>query len=131
MVTSVQQSAVPVQAKRGTAMVVEDEALIAMSLEDGLSDAGFEIAGPFSTCAAALRWLETAAPVVAVVDAVLSDGTCLDLAKDLQRRGIPFMIHSGVGDFQERAPELDSVTWIEKPAPVEVVVKAVRDLLRR
>ena len=131
MVTSVQPPAVPVRAKLGTAMVVEDEALIAMSLEDGLSDAGFEIAGPFSTCGDALTCLETAAPVVAVLDAILSDGTCLELAKDLRRRGIPFMIHSGVDGFDERAPELDGVRWIEKPAPVDVVVKAARDLLRR
>ena len=131
MVTSAQQSADPVRGTLGTAMVVEDEALIAMSLEDGLSDAGFQIAGPFSTCADALGWLNTEAPVVAVLDAVLSDGTCLDLAKELRRRGIPFMIHSGLDEFDERAPELHDVRWIEKPAPVDVIVNVARDLMTR
>ena len=42
-----------------TAMVVEDEAILAMSLEDGLSDKGFRVVGPFSACAAALAALET------------------------------------------------------------------------
>jgi len=129
LITTAQQSAV--RGTLGTAMVVEDEAIIAMSLEDGLSDAGFRIAGPFSTCADALGWLYTDAPVVAVLDAVLSDGTCLDLAIELRRRGIPFMIHSGLGEFDERAPELQNVRWIEKPAPVDVIVNVARDLMSR
>jgi len=43
-------------------MIVEDEALIALSLEEGLSDEGFEIDGPFSACADALAALEHAVP---------------------------------------------------------------------
>jgi CheY-like chemotaxis protein len=33
------------------AMIVEDEALIACSLEEALQDLGFEVAGPFASCA--------------------------------------------------------------------------------
>jgi DNA-binding response OmpR family regulator len=111
-------------------MIVEDEAIIALSLEDGLGDEGFEIAGPFSACADALAWLERASPDVAVLDAVLSDGPCLDLARALQRRGVPFMIYSGVEAFEEHAPELDGVLWLEKPTAVEQVVNAVLELTR-
>ena len=40
-----------------TVMIVEDEALIAFSLEDIFGDEGYAIAGPFSSCASALRSL--------------------------------------------------------------------------
>ena len=113
------------------AMVVEDEAIIAMSLEDGLSDKGFRVVGPFSACAAALAALETSTPDLAILDAVLSDGPCLDLARALRDRGVPFMIYSGADAFDEHAPELDGVPWVEKPSSLEIVLKAAMRLVER
>jgi DNA-binding response OmpR family regulator len=109
-------------------MIVEDEALIAFDLSDLFSDAGFEVSGPFSACAQALEALETGVPDVAVLDAVLSDGSCLELARELRKRGVPFLIYSGADEFEANAPELDGVRWIEKPAPVESVVEAAKQL---
>ena len=114
-----------------TAMVVEDEAIIAMSLEDGLSDKGFRVVGPFSSCAAALAALESATPDLAILDAVLSDGPCLDLARALRARGVPFMIYSGADAFDEHAPDLDGVPWVEKPSSLDTVLKAAVKLLDR
>lgn len=111
-------------------MVVEDEAIIAMSLEDALSDKGFRVVGPFSACAAALAALETSTPDLAILDAVLSDGPCLDLARALRGRGVPFMIYSGADAF-EHAPELDGVPWVEKPSSLEIVLKAALRLVER
>ena len=114
-----------------TAMVVEDEAIIAMSLEDGLSDKGFHVVGPFSACAAALAALETGTPDLAILDAVLSDGPCLELARALRDRGVPFMIYSGADAFDEHATELDGVPWVEKPSPLDTVLKAAVKLVGR
>jgi hypothetical protein len=41
-------------------LILEDEALIAMTLEDDLDDAGYAVAGSFATCESVLRWLEHA-----------------------------------------------------------------------
>ena len=114
-----------------TAMVVEDEAIIAMSLEDGLIDQGFRVVGPFSACAAALAALETGTPDVAILDAVLSDGPCLELARALRDRGVPFMIYSGADAFDEHATELVGVPWVEKPSPLDSVLKAAVKLVGR
>lgn len=100
-----------------------------MSLEEGFSDEGFQVAGPFSACADALAWLEHAIPDLAVLDALLRDGTCLELARELRRRGVPFVIYSGAEAFEEHAAELDGVPWIEKPSLVDSVVSAARNLL--
>jgi DNA-binding response OmpR family regulator len=43
-------------------IIVEDEALIAMSLEDVFEDQGYRVTRPFSSCADALAALATAVP---------------------------------------------------------------------
>jgi DNA-binding response OmpR family regulator len=114
-----------------TIMIVEDEALIAFSLEEVCEDAGYRVVGPFASCAAALLSLVTSLPDVAVLDATLSDGPCLELALELRRRGVPFMIYSGRDAFQERPPELDGVVWVEKPNSFQTVLQAAEKLLGR
>lgn len=39
-------------------LLAEDEAIIAIELEDSLIEAGFAVAGPFATCSQAEAWLE-------------------------------------------------------------------------
>jgi AmiR/NasT family two-component response regulator len=36
-------------------LLVEDEAIVAMDLQDELQEAGYAVAGPFDTCAAAMH----------------------------------------------------------------------------
>jgi DNA-binding response OmpR family regulator len=112
-------------------MIVEDEALIAFSLEDAFGDEGYAITGSFSSCAKALASLGSKLPDVAIVDATLSDGTCLDLARELRRLGVPFLVYSGRNAIDEQAPELEGILWIEKPAPPSEVLRAASKLLAR
>jgi DNA-binding response OmpR family regulator len=112
-----------------TVMLVEDEALIAFSLEEAFQDEGFVVVGPFSSCAAAIKTLAVRRPDVAVVDATLSDGSCLELARELRDRKVPFLIYSGRTALEERAPELEHVEWIDKPVPPALVIKATLNLL--
>ena len=113
-------------------MIVEDEALIAYSLEDSLRDLGLGVAGPFVSCAEALAYLATSPlPDLAIVDAILRDGTCLELARELTSRRVPFLIYSGRDAFEEQPPELSGVPWIEKPHAPEAVAKAAARLLCR
>ena len=69
---------------RPLVLVLEDEALIALNLQDELQDAGYEVAGPFTTCAAALEWLQTETPDTAILDAALKDGPCREIALELE-----------------------------------------------
>ena len=43
-------------------LVLEDEAIIALNLQDELQDSGYTVAGPFTSCGAAFQWLEAATP---------------------------------------------------------------------
>ena len=87
-------------------LVLEDEALIALNLQDELQETGHEVSGPFTTCSAALEWLQTATPDVAILDATLNDGSCHGVAVELRH-----------------------LTWIEKPVPSAVLIEACQQLL--
>ena len=111
-------------------MIVEDQALIGMSLEAYLEDAGFAVAGPFPSCADALRWLEHNTPQVAVLDVSLRDGTALPIAHALKERNTPFAVYSGLPFTSNRPDELQGVPWLEKPVPREELTATIASLGR-
>src|SRR4051812_24797718 len=108
-------------------MLVEDEAILSIGIEEELREAGFRVAGPFASCAAAIDYLRDAKPSAAVVDSLLMDGSCEPLVKELRRRGVPIVIHSGT--FEIDFPFLTGLPWIDKPAATGDVAKAVAALL--
>jgi DNA-binding response OmpR family regulator len=121
----------PSSTAKPSVMIVEDETLIAFSLEDDFRDQGFEVSGSFTSCAEALAAFGRHRPDIAVIDATLSDGSCIELARELLRRSVPFIVYSGRNARDEQAPELEGVPWIEKPAPSASVVQAASRLLAR
>ena len=106
--------AVEPQASFGGAriLIVDDEALVAMLLEDMLSDLGCRVVATASRVAHAL--------VVASDNAQALDGAILDVnvagesvepvAAALAARGVPFVFATGYG--QAGVPE----TWRDRPA---------------
>jgi DNA-binding response OmpR family regulator len=110
-------------------LVLEDEVLIALNLQDELQETGHEVSGPFTTCSAALEWLQTATPDVAILDATLNDGSCHGVAVELSRREVPFLIYSGHHKDRELLAEFHHLTWIEKPVPPAVLIEACQQLL--
>jgi DNA-binding response OmpR family regulator len=110
-------------------LILEDEALIALNLQDELQDNGYAVAGPFTTCSAALEWLGTATPSIAILDATLNDGSCSNVAAELSRRKVPFLIYSGHQENHPLLAEIQHMTWIEKPAPPAALVQACEQFL--
>ncbi|SDB15918.1 response regulator [Belnapia rosea] len=78
-------------------LVVEDEALVAMLVEDALLDAGALVLGPVATVAEALALLERDMPDVAVLDLNLAGETSTPVADALAARGVPFVVATGYG----------------------------------
>jgi len=115
--------------RRPLVLVVEDEAIIALNIHDELQDAGYRVAGPFTTCLAALEWLEIATPDAAILDAVLKDGPCREIALALSCRKVPFLIYSGHCEDHPMLGEFHHVTWIEKPIRIEELIQACQQLL--
>jgi DNA-binding response OmpR family regulator len=111
-------------------MIVEDQALIGMSLEASLEEFGFNVAGPFMSNAQALQWLEHNSPDLAVLDVMIKDGTCLQIAGELKARGVPFAIYSGLPPQANHPIELQDAPWLEKPIGREVLAKTLAKLMR-
>ena len=78
-------------------MVVEDEALVAMLLEDALTDAGCTVLGPVNSVAQALALLKVNRPEAAVLDLNLAGETSEPVADALAALGVPFLVATGYG----------------------------------
>lgn len=76
-------------------LVVEDEAIIALMIEDLLAEFGATVVGPVATVIEALALLEVEPIDGAVLDYRLADGTSLAIADALSARGTPFIFASG------------------------------------
>ena len=114
------------------ALVLEDEVLIAISLEDALLNAGYAVAGPFTHCADALTWLEGNTPDVGLLDLQLADGPCIAVAEILTARRVPIVFFSGLGPGHAEARALfEGAPWFEKPANLEDVMRSITSLTNR
>lgn len=109
-----------------TLLLLEDEPLILMDLEFAAEDCGCD-----ALCAAnakaALDLLERHGSDidVAILDVSLGAGeTCFPVAHQLQRLGIPYILHSGDLDRHNERIRTLKARRISKPAPVEFVISA-------
>ena len=78
-------------------LVIEDEALVAMLVEDALMDAGFGVIGPARSVAEAMSLLASEEPAAVVLDLNLGGETSISVADALVARGIPFVVATGYG----------------------------------
>lgn len=105
-------------------LLVEDEPLILMDLEDAAHNCGCNVVCAISV-ERALDLLGSEPSIRgAVLDVNLGGGnTCLPIARELERRGIPYILHSGDLNRQnELVSELGAVL-IPKPADAERVIR--------
>lgn len=102
-------------------LVVEDEALVAMLLEDALADAGCRILGPAPSVEQALALLKHDRPDAAVIDLNLGGETSAPIADVLAALGIPFLVATGYG-AEGLPPGHESAMVLTKPYdPTELI----------
>jgi DNA-binding response OmpR family regulator len=80
-------------------LVVEDEMLIAMTIEDVLQALGCEIVGPVATLEKALELARDETFDAAILDVTVRGGKIYPVAEVLLARAIPFVFASGYGDW--------------------------------
>jgi CheY-like chemotaxis protein len=98
-------------------LVVEDEPLVAMMIEDMLTDLGYTVVGPAMQLADGLRLAETAQFDAAVLDINLNGVRSFPVADVLQARGIPFLFATGYGGGEALEGRQEPV--IQKPYQME------------
>jgi two-component SAPR family response regulator len=128
--TGLQGSARHVKSK---VLILEDEILVAMDIADTLSDAGFEVMGPYAKPADACSALVKVRPDAAMLDVNLGPhGTSKPVAELLDQHGVPFSFMTGYSHAAMTQAELfPAVKRIPKPSPPEELVEEVERLLAR
>ena len=110
-------------------LAVEDEAMIAMELEDMLEDLGHEVIGPVATVDAALALLRASAPDAAVVDANLAGESAAPVVEALREAEIPVILATGY-----ETPELKNLgleaPLMRKPYGAKDLAKALQAVCR-
>jgi DNA-binding response OmpR family regulator len=114
----------PNEARRSRVLLLEDEAVIAMDLDQWLTDLGFEVVGPFKRNRDALAALDGGAVDFAVLDYVLADENSSNVAERLARLGVPYLFLTGAHDvLLGRTPH--NAPILEKPISSELMIQAL------
>ena len=78
-----------------TVLIVEDDAIIAMELEDTLLEQGWDVVGPAPSVEQAVKLLEKTLPQIALLDYNLKSEETENLARRLLDLSIPVVFLSG------------------------------------
>lgn len=115
--------------ERLSILAVEDEAMIAMELEDMLEDLGLKVIGPASTVKAALALLRNSSPDAAIVDANLAGESAKPVVEALKSSGVPVIITSGYETLELRNLGLEA-SLVTKPYGADDLSEALRTIGR-
>ena len=107
-------------------LIVEDEAMVAMMLEDQLMEFGCVVVGVAGSVSEGLAKIEIVAPDLdaAVLDVNLGGEKVYPVAEKLTERGVPFIFATGYGTAGI-APAFARVPTLAKP----YTPKALEDML--
>jgi DNA-binding response OmpR family regulator len=108
----------------GPALVIEDDALIALAVSDMLEQLGFGPIETARTVSDAMHLIGAATYAIAVVDIRLEGGDTFDVARRLKFSATPFVFASG---YSVRVPaDLAGVPFAAKPFNDATLADAIR-----
>lgn len=109
-------------------LVVEDEALVAMLIEDTLTDLGCEVVGPVASIGEALALVRDEAVDGATLDINLGGEEAYPVAQTLEARGIRFILMSGYAP--ENLPGAYT-RWriLQKPFSEQALARSLAEVL--
>ena len=107
---------------RPRVLLVEDEALVAMMIQETLAEFGFQVLGPISTASEALAAARERHIDAAVLDINLGDGLVYTVAEILAKRGVPFVFVTGY-DADSVNSRFDGIPVLQKPIERESLQK--------
>lgn len=110
-------------------LIVDDEALIALTMKQALQEQGSTVVGPARSSAAALDLIRQQAPDLAILDLNLAGRSSVSIARALRALGVPYVYCTGYADpAQMIEPELRAET-LTKPTDPRELVEALRRAL--
>jgi CheY-like chemotaxis protein len=110
----------------GRALLVEDNAVVALDAEDMLRALGFADVDVASTTLRAMDLLRTHTYSAALVDLQLKDGPAARVLEAMVRMGLPFVIASGYAAGSESPAIHPGAPRIDKPYGEQDLAVALR-----
>lgn len=110
-------------------LLVEDDALIAMEMEERLADMGYAVLGPAATIEAAEQAIAKEKPDVALLDANLRGRTTVELGVALVAQGVPVAFCTGYEEVKGLPPHMASTPVLTKPIMDEDLAATLKKLL--
>lgn len=116
--------------KGAQVLVVEDEYLQALDIAQSLQEAGASVLGPVSTSEQAFQLISSQPCVAGILDFRLGAQDVTGLALELQRRNLPFVIHTGY-DPACLPPALQGAWQVfSKPCSMTDLMSALAEMVR-
>jgi DNA-binding response OmpR family regulator len=109
-------------------LVVEDEAMIAMLVEDMVLDFGSEVVGPAAKMEEALRLASHALLDAAILDVNVGGAVVFPVADVLRSRGVPIIFATGYGS-SKLPTRFQNDPALAKPFSYEALAGALRTVL--
>lgn len=116
------------QTRNLSVLILEDEAIIAMSLEDTLLNAGIERIETAMSVREGTELVEKNNFDAAILDLRLPDGSSHDLAKILISNGAKVIFHSGHALSNEVLAEFPDARACSKPSKPEIFLDSLREM---
>jgi CheY-like chemotaxis protein len=110
-------------------LLVEDDALIAMEMEERLIDLGYVVLGPAATLEAAEQVLGGHLPDAALLDANLRGQSSVALGAALFDRGVKVAFCTGYEEVKGLPAHMAGVPVLTKPITEEYLARALKALL--
>jgi CheY-like chemotaxis protein len=109
-------------------LIVEDEAMIAMLVEDMVVDFGSEVVGPVAQLSSAISLAQTAELDAAILDINVGGSVIFPVADILKNRDIPFIFATGYGSMGLPDRFRNSHT-LPKPFSYQSLAESLRTVL--
>ena len=109
-------------------LVVEDEAMIAMLVEDMVLDFGSEVVGPVANMKDAINLARSAELDAAILDINVGGSVIFPVADILSERGIPLIFATGYGS-KGLPPRFQNSPTLPKPFSYQSLEEALRSAL--
>jgi CheY-like chemotaxis protein len=111
-------------------LVVEDESMVAMLIEDMLTDLGHHVVATSGSMSNARNLVSDKNADLAILDVYLNGEETYPFAASLTSRKIPFIFATGYGSFGIKA-EWSGVPVLQKPFQASELAEAIDRAIRR
>lgn len=110
-------------------LVIEDSSLVIMTIEGVIEDLGWEMVGPATRLPEALELAATEEVDAALLDANLDGEMSWEVARLLDRRGVPYILTTGYDGSTVLPDDLSNITIVSKPFTGEDIERHLRLLV--